>query len=259
MSKVADVNDLLKGAQKEGDLSAQSMQALGNLNVGAQIQAGLGVAAEDVQASEVFLITNLIDDSGSIRFAGNTQLVKDGHNLLLAAFTDSKQKEGFLVHTRYLNGVVLFPYVKLGDAKKMDGQNYNPNGDTPLYDQTLVTLATVVAKTQEFEDAGVPVRSITTIVSDGADTSSRAGAAQVRAVVTDMLKKEKHTIAFLGIQDNSSGAIDFRQIATEMGIRGEWVLTPKNDPKEIRKAFNVLSQSAVRVSQNAALGGFATP
>src|SRR5262245_14977260 len=169
MSKTADVNDLLKGAQKEGDLSAQSMQALGNLNVGAQIQAGLGVAAEDVQASEVFLITQLIDDSGSIRFAGNMQHVKDGHNLMLGAFTQSKQKEGFLVHTRYLNGTVLFPYVKLDDAKKMDGHNYNPNGDTPLYDQALVTLAGVIAKTQEFEDAGVPVHSITAIVSDGAD------------------------------------------------------------------------------------------
>jgi hypothetical protein len=262
MSKTADVNDLLKSAQKEGDLSAQSMQTLGNLNIGAQIQAGLGVAAEDVQASEVFLITNMIDDSGSIRFAGNMQHVKDGHNLLLAAFGGSKQKDGFLVHTRYLNGTVLFPYVKLDDAKKMDAQNYNPNGDTPLYDQTLVTLATVVAKTQEFEDCGVPVRTITAIVSDGADTSSQAKASQVKAVVSDMLKKEKHIIAFLGVED---GATDFMKIATDMGIRPEWVLTPKNDPKEIRKAFNVLSQSAVRASQNAAsfsktaLGGFGTP
>lgn len=263
MSKTADVNDLLKTAHQEGDLSQKSMQALTNIDIGAQIQAGLGVAAEDVQAAEVFLITMLIDDSGSIRFAGNTQLVKDGHNLHLAAFSESKQKESFLVHTRYLNGKVLYPFVKLADAKKMDGHNYDPNGDTPLYDQALVTLGTVLAKTKEFEDAGVQVRTITSIISDGADTSSRARAAQVKAVVEDMLKKERHIIAFMGVDDG--GQTDFMKMALEMGVRKEWILTPKNDPKEIRKAFNVLSQSAIRASQNAAsfsktaLGGFGTP
>lgn len=262
MSKTADANDLLKTAQQEGDLSQKSMQALMNIDIGAQIQAGLGVAAEDVQASEVFLITNLIDDSGSIPAAGNTQHVKDGHNLLLASFSDSKQKESFLVHTRYLNGKILYPFVKLVDAKKMDGHNYNPGGMTPLYDQTLVTLGTVIAKTKEFEDAGVPGRSITTIITDGADTSSQARAMDVKAVVKDMLKTEKHIIAFMGIED---GQTNFKAIAREMGIEDQWILTPKNDPKEIRKAFNVLSQSAVRASQNAAsfsktaLGGFGTP
>ncbi len=263
MSKTADANDLLKTAQEEGDLSQKSMQALTNIDLGPQIQAGLGVAAEDVQASDVFLISMLVDDSGSIDYAGNTQLVKDGHNLHLAAFSDSKQRESFLVHTRYLNGKVLYPFIKLADAKKMDGQNYRPSGDTPLYDQTLVTLATVIAKTKEFEDSGVPVRSITSIITDGADTSSRSSASQVKAVVEDMLKKEKHIIAFMGIDDG--GQTDFKAIAKSMGIRPEWILTPKNDPKEIRKAFNVLSQSAVRASQNAAsfsktaLGGFGAP
>lgn len=262
MSKTADVNDLLKTAHKEGDLSQKSIQALTNIDIGAQIQAGLGVAAEDVQAAEVFLITMLIDDSGSISAAGNTQLVKDGHNLHLAAFSESKQKESFLVHTRYLNGTVLYPFVKLVDAKKMDGQNYRPNGDTPLYDQMLITLGTVIAKVKEFEDAGVQVRTITSIISDGADTSSRSRAGQVKAVVEDMLKKERHIVAFMGIDD---GSTPFKQIAKDCGVEDQWVLTPKNDPKEIRKAFNVLSQSAIRASQNAAsfsktaLGGFGTP
>ena len=263
MSKTADVNDLLKTAQQEGDLSQKSMQALTNIDIGAQIQNGLGIAAEDVQASEIFLISMLVDDSGSIEYANNTQLVKDGHNLHLASFADSKQKESFLVHCRLLNGKILYPFVKLVDAKKMDGHNYRPGGDTPLYDQTLAILGTVIAKTKEFEDAGVPGRSITSIITDGADTSSRSTAAQVKAVVDDMLKKEKHIVAFMGVDDG--GQTDFKAVAKSMGIRPEWILTPKNDPKEIRKAFNVLSQSAVRASQNAAsfsktaLGGFGAP
>ena len=47
-----------------------------------------------------------------------------------------------------------------------------------------------------------------------------------------------------------------------MGIRDEWILTPANSDGEIRKAFQVFSQSAMRVSQSAAnfnsLGGFGT-
>ncbi len=45
-----------------------------------------------------------------------------------------------------------------------------------------------------------------------------------------------------------------------MKIRDEWILTPGNSDSEIRKAFQVFSQSAVRVSQSAgnlgSLGGF---
>jgi len=264
MSKTAsDVAALLKNAQKEGDISMQSMQVLtGNLDIGAAIQAGLGVAAEDVQASEVVLGTFLIDDSGSIRFGNNTQIVKDGHNLTLASLQGAKQKDSILVHTRYLNGSVLYPYVKLDDAKKMDGHNYNPNGGTPLYDQTVVILGTVLAKTKEFEDCGVPCRTITAIITDGNDEGSRGTAKEVKAVIEDMLRKEKHIIAAMGIED---GHTDFSKVFGDMGIRPEWILTPKNDEKEIRRAFQVLSQSAVKASQNAnsfsktAMGGFGTP
>jgi len=264
MSKTSSsVTDLLKNAHKEGDLSMASMQVLtGAIDIGAQIQAGLGVAAEDVQAAEVVLVTMLIDDSGSIRFAQNAQLVRDGHNLVLASLVGTKQKDSLLVHTRYLNGDVLFPYVKIDDAKKMDAQNYNPNGGTPLYDQTVVILGTVLAKTKEFEDCGVPCRSITAIITDGNDEGSRGSARDARAIVEDMLKREKHIIAAMGIDD---GRTDFHQVFDAMGVRKEWILTPGNNEKEIRKAFQVFSQSAVRASQGAAsfsqaaMGGFGTP
>jgi len=47
-----------------------------------------------------------------------------------------------------------------------------------------------------------------------------------------------------------------------MGIDPRWILTPGNSPSEIKAAFRVFSQSAVRASQaasfsRASLGGFA--
>jgi hypothetical protein len=65
----------------------------------------------------------------------------------------------------------------------------------------------------------------------------------------------------MGIGD-SQQALLFRDVFQKMGIRPQWILTPSSDPGEIRKAFDMVSQSAVRASQNAtnfsqqAIGGF---
>src|SRR5512143_3016248 len=119
---------LLKAAHDEGELSPAAMKALSIPDIGAQIQAGLGITVDDVHASEVVLVTMMPDDSGSIRFASNAQAVRDGHNLVLDALRGSKQAEGILAHTRYLNGRVLYPYCLLDQAVRMDKHNYDPNG-----------------------------------------------------------------------------------------------------------------------------------
>jgi hypothetical protein len=80
----------------------------------------------------------------------------------------------------------------------------------------------------------------------------------VAALVADLERAESHIVAAMGISD---GSTDFRRVFCEMGINDRWVLTPGNSPSEIRKAFQVFSQSAVRASQSAsfsqtALGGF---
>ncbi len=263
-SSGSSVASLLAGAQSDGLLSQKAMSAINIVDIGEQIQAGIGVDVSDVQASEVVLVTILIDDSGSIRYvAGNAAAVREGHNLVLDALDASKQQAGILTHTRYLNGHVLFPYVVLKQATRMDQQNYNPNGGTPLYDQAVVTFATVIAKAQSFEDNGVPCRTVTLIVTDGNDEGSRAQRADtVKAIVESMLKTENHIIAAMGISD---GYTDFDKVFAEMGIPSEWRLTTGNNASEIRKAFNVFSQSAVRASQSGAsfsqtaAGGFGAP
>jgi hypothetical protein len=255
------IEDLFAEAHAEGELSSESLQALTlNADIGAQIQAGLGIAADDVPASEVVLVTMMPDDSGSIRFGGNAEAVRSGHNLVLEALLQSSQTDDVLVHTRYLNGFVLYPYRRLADAPRMTSRNYDPSLGTPLYDQTVVLLGTVLAKAREFELSGVPVRSVTLLITDGADMhSSLQTPATVRSVVEDLLKLERHIVAAMGIDD---GSTDFRKVFHEMGVPDGWVLTPGKTQSEIRRAFQAFSQSAVRVSQAAgalgpsALGGF---
>lgn len=256
-----NLGSLFVNAHQEGELSDRSLQALTiDADVGAQIQAGLGIAPDDVPTSQVVLVTMMPDDSGSIRFANNAQNVRDGHNVVLDALVKSKQKDDVLVHCRYLNGHVLYPYRRLDGAERMTSKNYDPNLGTPLYDQAVVLLGTVLAKTRELEDAGVPVRTVTLLITDGEDAgSTRQTPKTVRPIVEDMLRKETHIVAAMGIDD---GTTDFRKVFREMGIPDNWILVPGNTPTEIRRAFQAFSQSAVRASQGAghfsktALGGF---
>ncbi len=256
----ADVERLFRAAEEDGTLSPAGAAALHVIDLGAQIQAGLGVSVDDVQASEVVLVTLMPDDSGSIRFMGNAQAVRDGHNLVIETLGRTKQAGAILAHNRYLNGSVLYPYCPVAQAVRMTSSNYDPSLGTPLYDQAVVLLGTVLAKTQEFSESGVPARSVTLILTDGADEgSSWAKAGDVRALVRDMVASEAHIVAAMGVDD---GRTRFRDVFHEMGIEDRWILTPGSDPAEIRKAFAVFSQSAARASQagagfsRAAAGGF---
>jgi hypothetical protein len=267
-------NSLFQTAFQEGSLSEQSLQALTIVDIGAEIEAGLGVSVDQIQSSEVVLVTMMVDDSGSIRFAGNGDTVRVGHNEVLKSLLNSRQSHSMLAHTCYLNGTILFPYIPLavpdrqGSGGKllyvpnpqlvfMDANNYDPCQGTPLYDETVVLLGRVLAKFQEFTDNGVHARTITMIITDGADEHSRQQTARsVRSLVEDMLG-ENHIISAMGI-DN--GTTDFRKVFHEMGIPDSWILLPGNSASEVRKAFQLFSQSAVRASRPTAvftsLGGF---
>jgi len=249
------IKKLLDDAHDEGTLSKKSLDTLDVVDIGAQIQAGLGVTIDDVAASEVVLLTMMPDDSGSISAAGNTASVRDGHNFVLESLARSKQSGEVLAHTRYLNGDVLFPYTTLTNAVQMTRANYDPRLGTPLYDQAVVLLGTVIAKAQELAQAGIAVRTVTLLITDGGDAgSTRCTASDVAAIVSDMLAHENHIVAAMGISD---GSTDFRKVFQAMGIPDRWILTPGNSGSEIRRAFNVFSQSAVRAASGVQLGGFA--
>lgn len=244
------------------DASATAAMQLTADTLGPDIQEGLGdIELDDITTSEVVLVTLLIDDSSSIRFiCGNTEAVRSGHNLVVDALQGAKQSASVLINCRQLNTGVTYPYVLLDNAQRLDTSNYSPSGGTPLYDQIAVTLTGVAAKMAEFEQGGVAARAITVIVTDGSDQGSRQHtAASVKKIVAGLLTTEQHIVAGVGIDD---GYTDFAAVFGDMGLLNEWILTPSNSPSDIRRAFQTVSQSAVRASQTAgtfsqtAMGGF---
>ena len=242
-----NVNSLFAQAHGYGDISDETFSVLSVADLGAQIQAAMGVPALNVPTSRGVLLTILIDDSGSIQYKGNEQAVRDGYNEVIGAMRESRQADEMLATTRYLNGKILYPYQFLSHVPLLDKNNYQANGGTPLYDQTIATLGTVLAKTLEFASSGTPVNTVSLIVTDGNDEGSGATARQVYPIVSDMLGQECHIVAGMGIDD---GSTDFKKVFREMGIPDNWVMTPRNDPKEIRRAFQLFSQSAIRASSS---------
>lgn len=269
MSNSVDVNALFGAAQNDGLLSQAANNVLtGIQDLGAQINAGLGTPADQIQSAQTILFAGIYDNSGSIGYSGNTDTVIQGHNGVIDALRASKQAGDVLLYSRLLDGQLINPFSPLSAVTLFDRRNYVPNGNTPLFRETLVVCATILAKTQEFADQGIPVRSVTLIVTDGLDNASgRSTARDCKKVIEDMLRSEQHIVAAMGIGASQREQDEFRRVFGEMGILDQWILTPGNSPSEIRKAFAVASQSAVRASQaatgaafsQAAVGGFGSP
>ena len=241
----------------------------------------MGVPADQFTLSEVVLLAILVDDSGSIRFSNLSQVVRDGCNIVLDAVDESKSQDNIHAMVQLLNGEIISPYGSLSSATRLDTSNYNPNQGTPLYDGALEFLGAVLSKAQEYSDEGIPCRTISLILTDGEDVHSSVASGgkgttpdKCKALITDMLRSETHIIAAFGVEDASGPSIDFRLIFQAMGFRDEWIMeaartksdgskrTDEEFKGEIRRLFQVFSQSAVRASQAAgasfseqALGG----
>jgi len=253
-----DSGQIFADAHDEGLLSKNALTVLTSGDVAQQINASLGQSTFLANASEIILLNILVDDSGSISAAGNEQAIRDGHNEILKAVEESKQGDNIYVHTRYLNGETINSWALIQNAVRLDTLNYAGTGITPLYDMSKVFLGTVLAEALRYYNDGLPVRTITIIITDGHDQGSdiqEGGQGtkpeDVKSFVDDMLESEMpaHIIGAMGIDD---GFTDFTKIFTEMGLKPQWILTPDNDPSSIRKACGVFSKSAATASQSGA-------
>ena len=264
-TSAATVKSLFANAASMGVLSPAAAAIVTTPDMTTNIAAAMGITADDVTASNVTLINLVVDDSTSIRsVAGNREAVQDGCNFILDALLATKDEDGILATLRFLNkDKPLYPYVKIGDAIRLTQANYDPRGYTPLYDTIALNQGLVIAKAQELNGNGVQARSVTMILTDGADVGStiHTSPESLKRLITDAQGTEQHLVLVMGISD---GSTDFVDIFTRMGVPRECILTPGNNAHEIRAACMMFSKSAVRTSVAApgtavTGGGFGTP
>jgi uncharacterized protein YegL len=247
-TKDEEIKALLKTAAASGTLGAATSQLLSG-DLGAVIIAGAaGIATEDIAASDVTLVTVLIDASSSIASRGLEQAVREGQNLLVEAFASSKEKDAILMALWTFNDElrVHHAYVPVDDGVRLDARNYAGVGGTRLYDTWIDALAANVAYAQQLRDSGTPCRSIVVVITDGEDCGSRRSARDCLKISRDLLATEQFTLAFVGVGSD----VDFHSVARHMGVPDANVAVQKDaTPSTLRQLFRMVSQSAIRASR----------
>jgi uncharacterized protein YegL len=243
-----DLSQLLAGAVADGVLTAQSSSLLTG-NLGAVVIAGAaGKALEDIVASEVTLITVLIDASGSIADRGLEQAVREGQGALVEAFANAREKEGVLLALWTFNDQleVKHAYVPVDDALKLSPTTYRGRGGTRLFDTWCDALAANVAYAQRLRDGGTPCKSVVVVITDGEDVGSTRSVGDCARLSRDLLASEQFTLAFVGV----GADVQFEQVAKAMGVPAGCILVQRDaTPKALRQTFSMVSQSAIKASQ----------
>jgi hypothetical protein len=257
-----EATTLFTSATTKGVISpATSTLITGNL--GNMVLAGAaGKDLEDIAAADVTLVTVLIDASSSIADRGLEKGVREGQNALLDAFAGAKERDAVLLAcwTFAASMDVLHSYVPVSDATRLDAKNYRANGSTALYDTWCSALAANVAYAQRLRDGGTPTRSVVVVVTDGEDVGSKHTAAECARISRDLLASELFTLALVGVGTD----VNFEHVAKAMGIPPGCILWERDaTPSGLRRAFQLVSRSAVRASQGkiqpGAAAGFFAP
>lgn len=266
MSKktIGELKNILEDAADTGLIS---QKALAIIDVNDTVLSGMtGMDIDEIQATEVTLMTFIYDDSGSIRFAKLADAVRQGQNNMVDSIADSKQKDNILIAQWKLgsDAELVHSYVPLDQAVKLDRNNYDPQSGTALYDTWIEALAANVAYAQKLRATGTPVKNIVAVITDGMDEGSRKYRIEdCKKINTDLLLSEQFILAFVGVGKSAGDETRFRMVAEDMGFPDGSVLTTDSTPSGIRKALNVVSQSAIRASQKAisvtAQNSFFTP
>ena len=244
-----DLSNLFASAVSAGTLSAQTSTALLGGDLGEVVIAGAaGVAAENIVAADVTLVTLLVDASSSISGRSLQQAVRDGQRQMLDAFDGSKQRDEILCALWTFNDAptVVHSYLPVSDATRLDQSTYAPCGCTALYDTWCDALAANVAYAEQLRASGTPCRSVVVVITDGEDTSSRRRAGDCARISSDLLASEQFVLAFVGVGNDA----DFRRVARSMGVPDGCIeVQKKATPAALRRVFQMVSQSTIRASQ----------
>ncbi len=249
------IQSLLSSAQAAGTISAATSHALTG-HLGAVVVAGAaGLAMEDIEASDVTLVTVLIDASSSIHSRGLEPAVRDGQNLLLDAFAKAKEKDSVLMALWTFSDElrVHHAYVPVDASTRLDATNYAGVGGTRLYDTWCDALTANVAYAQRLRDSGTPCKSVVVVITDGEDCGSRRSAADCAKLSRELLASEQFTLAFVGVGSD----VDFHAVAKRMGVpNGSVAVQANTSEAALRQVFHMVSQSAIRASRaNVTPGG----
>lgn len=231
-----------KSLIESASLSAQTTGILINNLSTAAVAGAQGAGLDSLAGDDVTLYVRIIDQSSSMSPFQRT--VIDAANEQLTALAKSKAADSILMSSILFDTKVsvLHSYLPLSAVKAFDAATYTPGGSTALYDATLDGITAAVSYAQSLRDAGIRVKIVVVVLSDGKDNQSTHTATAVKQVVEDLLKQEVWTFAFVAF--GMSG----KSVAAQMGFPN--VLDEQATAHDIRLAFDTVSKSVIGASQS---------
>lgn len=236
-----NIQNLFDNAQTEGLSKAATEILVNNLNA-TNIAGATGATVDELAGDQVTLFVEVLDATGSM--FDNRDAVIKAYNEQLEALKGSKAADSILMSTWTFNeqSVLSHGYLALNNVPKLDHSSYDPQGNTALYDAVLDAFTGVVAYGQSLRDAGINLKIVVVVISDGEDNSSKNSANKVKTVAKELLNQEC-TLAFVAFGLNG------KSVATKIGFPVANVLDETSDPSGWRRALGTVSKSVIRASQ----------
>ncbi len=192
---------------------------------------------DSIEQAEVMLLFVGIDTSSSMEDYESSM-----HKALQdfkESMQDSKEEDQILIARANFNGEVDIAGYK--SIHQFD-TSYNPDGMTSLYDCICIGSEKMLEYMTMLKKNGMHVRGVFSIFSDGVDNNSSNSISKAQIALNNLKKKEIATaiICFGSEAEGIGQSLDFKNI-----------LEVSSSPSELRKAFNVLSKSAIATSKAA--------
>lgn len=253
-----DLPALIAQAQSQGGIDpAAANLIVSNLTTSATaLAAAQGTSPEKLGATEATIVAFVIDKSGSMTEA--TDAVVEAVNESIEAMAETKQAAVITLSLIAFNErvEVVLANQPVANKPKIGRADYQPSGQTALYDAVFDAITGAVAYEEQLLQAGLTTKVILCVFSDGADNSShRASGTKIRDLVAK-INRENWILAFVGFKTyEADRGTDYRLIAEGMGFLALLEINLTGGTYErrhtIRQTFRLVSQSVIRKSQTA--------
>jgi uncharacterized protein YegL len=213
----------------------------------------LGVDASKLTRPRCYLVMLVLDDSGSI--SGHERKVVAGAKTFIEQYknarADNRIHSDVLVAVGTLNRGVIVPYTEVGSFNLAALDTFAISGGTPLYDVANAALTLQIAKTVELQSNGVSAKTLTVLMTDGADVGSKLSSAQLRPVVTGLNERHgnNHLIVGCEVGEAAEGALE------QMGIPKEKVFKASYEATSLIDTFSRLSKASMNALGGSPLNG----
>lgn len=221
----------------------------------------IGIRADRLKGTRVFLVQVLIDDSGSME--GFEAAVIEAFQKLLKELREAAAEAtgtDILISVTLLNRGQIQAYVPVDECVGLSFENYTCHGNTPLYGQTNRMLGTLMAKVSEVALSARNAQTFTCIISDGKPTDGINGEsagprfgeesalfdpAEIATLIRGLTSTKQHICCGVSIGGLAHSTF------VGMGINERWILDPTRDQYAFDRAIQQISRASRSASKGA--------